>query len=394
MWDAEATDLARRLHMSRPSRTSGTTILVVGFRDPTDDEPRELPQLLQRIRESAARFFWPAMNFPRPLRIVVGGEPVTESEEVADFAAAWRQRTHPRTRLENPGDVSRRQLPLTVPRRRKDRNAPEVATCDLIVRLAEPDPQRVHSPHDNKLALFRGPGMVVKYYALDPAGTLPRFHAILACGEGRDPEHATPSDQQAEAFLRKCEPPGHDEWSATPRLRDDYVKGGGVSLDQLLAAARNAVRELLLEPTGDARRGPDLLQRRFPLGAVGNPSAAATASPFHFIGLTAEFINERWQFSGSVAPVAPGHAWTATITLKMLGDDGSEAGRLKIADFILGDCKGGKHERTDDGAVRLSASKAVATLAFSGSSEPLPGHDQLCELGLEIAGELHPKGGV
>ncbi len=394
MWDAQATELARRLHMTRPSKTSGTTILVVGFRDPTDDEPRELPELLQRIRESATRFFWPAMNFPRPLRIVVGGEPVVESDEIAAFAAAWRQRTQFGSRLEKPADVARVQLSLTIPRPRKDKNPPETAHCDLLVRLAEPNTQSMNVLLDNKLAVFRGPGMVVKYHAIDPANTLPRFHAILACGEGRDPEHVTPSDRQAEAFLRKCEPPGHDEWSATPRLRDDYVKGGGVNLAQLFDAARKAIRDLLLAPSGDAHRGPELLQRRFPLGSVGDPVSATSTSPFNFRNLSAEFADGRWRFSGTVEPIVSGHAWTATITLKMLGDDGSDAGRLKIADFMLHDRKGGKYEHTDDGSIRLTASNKIDELAFSGNSELSPDHDQLCELGLEISGELHPKGSV
>lgn len=394
LWDTQAVDLARRLHMSRPVKTTGTTILVVGFHDPTSDEQMELPRLLQRIRESAARFFWPAMNFPRPLRIIVDGEPVVESAEVAEFAAAWRQRTQPCARLEKPGDVARRQIPLTIPRLRKDKNPPPPAQCDLIVRLAEPDPEATDTAYDNKLAVFRGPGMVVKYHTVDPAGTLPRFHAILVCGEARGAEHATPGDRHAEAFLRRCEPPGHDEWSPTPRLQEDYVKGGGVSVAQLLDAARKAIRELLLAPSGDAQQGPELLQRRFPLGSVGEPASAPSASPFHFTGLTAEFIDGRWKFSGTVEPVTSGHAWTATIILKILGDDDSDAGRLSITDFTLANRKGIKHERTEDGAIRLSAAPAVNELQFSGLSEPLPDRDRLCELGLEIFGELLPKEAV
>ena len=392
LWDAQALDLAQRLHMSRPPKISGTTILVVSFRDPTSDEQEEIPELLKRIRESATRFFWPAMNFPRPLRILVGGEPVAASDEVAPFVAAWQQRTQAGARLEKPGDVARRQLPLRVPRRRKDKENSELAHCELIVRLAEPIADPTDLPFDNKLAAFRGPGMVVKYFPIDPARTLPRFHAILACGEGREPEAITNSDRLAEAFLRTCEPPGHDAWESTPRLRDDYLKGGGVNVAQLLDEARKAIRELLLAPTADAQRGPELLQRRYPLGSVGDPTSSANTSPFQFSGLNAEFIDGRWAFSGTVAPVIRGHAWTATITLKVLGDDNGEAGGLRIDAFSLRDRKGGKFEHVGDGAIRVSATRSVHELAFDGQSELLPGSDHLCELGLEITGELHRKG--
>lgn len=391
LWDDQARELARHLHMTRPSKITGTTILVVGFRDPTDDEPRELPELLQQIRASAARFFWPAMNFPKPLRIVVGGEPVAETSEVAEFADTWRRRAQGGASLEKPGDVVRRTLQISVPRLRKEKGSSDATECDLLVRLADPSST---SPYDNRLAVFRGPGMVVKYFPIDQAGTLPRFHAILACGEGRTPEDPTPSDRRAEAFLRKCEPPGHDEWSPTPRLRDDYVKGGGASLTQLFDAARKAIRELLLPQTGDAQRGPELLQRRFPLGSVGDPTTTTTASPFNFRDLAAVFTDGRWEFSGTVEPALSGHAWTAAITLKMLGEDGGDAGRLKITDFELRDRKGIKYEHSLDGAITLSATRGVEEVVFSGHSETLPSMDQLCELGLEITGELHSKGGV
>jgi len=127
---------------------------------------------------------------------------------------------------------------------------------------------------------------------------------------------------------------------------------------------------------------------------VGDPTSAPGASPFNFRSLAAEFTDGRWQFRGTVEPVTSGYPWTATIILKMLGDDDGDAGRLRITEFSLGDRKGAKYESTDDGAIRISASRTVEELAFSGFSELLPNVDQLCELGLEISGQIHQKGGV
>lgn len=393
LWNDQARDLAKRLHLTRPDKITGTTILIVGFLDPTDDDPQDLATLRRRIRESAARFFWPAMNYPRPLRIFVDGEQVLESDEVAAFAATWRRREQVDARLVKPGDVVRVQIPLEVPRHRSEKTPPTNAVCDLLVRLGEPEAP-TDASRDSQLAVFRGPGMVVNYRVTHPGSNLPRFHAILACGDGRAPEQSTPTDHSVEAFLRKCEPPGHDEWTATSRLRMEYVKGGRLALTQLFDAVRKAIQELLAPPTQDAHRGPELLQRRFPLGNVGDPTPETSPTPFHFRNLHAEFTDRRWRFRGVVEPVTPGHAWTATITLKMLGDDGSDAGHLKISEFTLADARGSKYELVDDGAVQISAKRNVDTLRFHGLSEPLPGRDQLCELGLEIFGELHTKGGV
>ncbi|MFY0538891.1 hypothetical protein [Nannocystis pusilla] len=151
---------------------------------------------------------------------------------------------------------------------------------------------------------------------------------------------------------------------------------------------------MLLAPTSDAQRGPELLQRRYPLGGVGDPKPSSSASAFHFSGLEASFSDGCWRFAGTVEPATRGHAWTVTIILKMLGDDGSELDRLKIAEVSLSNDSRGKAERTAEGTAVLSASHSVDGLAFSGVSEPLPDREQLCELGLEIAGELLAKGRV
>lgn len=391
LWDEQALEVAKRLRIDRPPGVTGTTILAVGFRDPTHEGPEDGPQVLERIRASAARFFWPAMHFPRPLRIVVGGQPVVSAGEIGPFAAAWQGRDGKGGRLEKPGDVARRSIPIHLPRRREGKERPEQhAQCELVVRLAGPQDSEVR---DNTVAIFRGPGMVVKYLPVDPAGAR-RFHAFLACGEGRAPESPSDSDRYAEAFFRASEPPGHDEWHVTPRLKDDYVQGGGARLSKLFDDVRKEIRELLSPASVNAQRGPELLQRRYPLGGVGDPSPKSGASAFHFTGLAASFRDGCWHFSGSVEPATTGRAWAATIALKVLGDDGIEIERLKIAEFSLHEGKRGKFERCEDGTVILSAGANIEALRFSGCSEMMSDPHQLCELGLEITGELHEKGGA
>ncbi|MFY0538892.1 hypothetical protein [Nannocystis pusilla] len=195
VWEGQALDLARRLRITRPPKVTGTTILVAGFRDPTSEGQDELPALLERIRRSAAEFFWPAMHFPRPLRVFVGGQPVAVTDAVSPFVTAWQQRGRAGTRLEKPGDIVRQSIPLHLPRRRADKDGPDQpAECELIVRLAEPNkPAHNSETLDNRVALFRGPGMVVRYLPVDPSGLMPRFHAILACGEGRTPSFRPPA---------------------------------------------------------------------------------------------------------------------------------------------------------------------------------------------------------
>lgn len=386
VWDQQALELARRLRVERPRGVPGTTILVVGFRDPTGEGHEDVDSLLAEIRASARRFFWPAMGFPRPLQIFVGGEPVTPIGEAQPFAAAWAGRASAGATVERPGGVARRSLTLELPRRRDAKDAKHSTRCELVVRLAAPHEKG--GPYDNHVALFRGPGMVVKYLPGDSAGVLPRFHALLACGEARDPGAPSEDDRRVEHFLRASEPPGHDEWQQTPRLKEEYVQGGGAGLQRLFAAVRGALRELLLPASADAERGPALLQRRYPLGGVGDSAGPSGGAAFHFSGVEARFREGRWRFSGTVEPATRGRAWRATIALKMLGDGGGEVDRLKIEELVLREGRRGRLERHEDGTWSLSAGASVDGLAFEGISAAPPGRERLCELALEIEGEL------
>jgi hypothetical protein len=62
VWDGEAAELAERLYVDRDTDQTGTSILIVGFRDPTNDEDRTPRQLFGDIREAATRYFWPALS--------------------------------------------------------------------------------------------------------------------------------------------------------------------------------------------------------------------------------------------------------------------------------------------------------------------------------------------
>lgn len=394
LWDDEAARLAARLCVDRLRDIDGTTILVVGFRDPSE-EPEPIERTLDRMRECAGRHFWPAMNFASPLRVLVGGVPVAESEAVRPFADAWRGRAGGRGSLEESGDVACRSVAIQLPRRRADKEDPAVqnAQCELIVRLAEPPVRgRAASDLESKVAIFRGPGMVVTYLAVDPGRVLPPFHALLACGEARDPANLRPSDSYLESFLRASEPPGHDAWLVTPRLKEEYVQGGGARISQLLDDVRRSLRDMLLPSATDTLRGPDLLQRRFPLGNVGGgASPPGGGGQFNFTNLKAVLDGEVWRFSGSVDTSVRGYAWVARIALKVLGGDGGEVGSLVVATF--GVRRAGVATRLADGAAIVEVPKGVGRVDFEGVSEAIGGQDQLCEIGLEITGQVLGVGG-
>ncbi|MCA9605243.1 MAG: hypothetical protein KC619_06600, partial [Myxococcales bacterium] len=190
VWSSEARALADELRLARVADQPGTTIQIVGFRDPTrEDEPPEAT--LAAIEEAAARFFWPAMVAGRRgLRVAVarGDEDPREVSiegrtEIAPFLACLRGRAQPSASLDAPGDVVVRRIPLEIPATR-DGAAATRGEVDLVVRLA-PEGER-HHPWVDRVAQFRGPGMVVRYW--DRRGLLlgmRPFHAMLVAGLAR-----------------------------------------------------------------------------------------------------------------------------------------------------------------------------------------------------------------
>ena len=62
-WDKDAEISAETNRMLRtPDSGTGTTIMIVGFFEPTADEPRELKEVCSDILEIATRWFWPALR--------------------------------------------------------------------------------------------------------------------------------------------------------------------------------------------------------------------------------------------------------------------------------------------------------------------------------------------
>ena len=384
VWSSAAVARAEALHVDRgPTAPPGTTIQIVGFRDPTRSYA-DAAELAKEMTDAALRYFWPAMVGDRKLRLSIQeqGRPrpmrVTESQEVAPFVACLAGREAPVEVLERGGDVAVRALPLEVPARRD--GAPAVsAQVELLVRLGS-EAQRGH-PLAGHVAMFRGPGMVTRYW--DCRGVSPDarpFHAVLIAGAARESE-----DLRVEQFLRAAEPPGHDEWRATPALRDAYRRGGPTALERLHRAVREALRELLAPRRSVGTEGPSQLQKRFPIGPRG--AAGSAPSAFRFSRLEARFDGRRWSFSGRVEPVERSVAWRAIVRLRELGEDGSPLGTIAIARLDV-DVERGATQPLVDGSVQIDAAPKVRVLAFTGTSEALgPSHDA-AELSFEVTGAV------
>ena len=358
IWRKDAARRAKGLHLDRGrDEPPGTTIQIVGFRDPTRDTMR-LDQVAEAIERAAVRYFWPAMVGPRRLRITVQNAPPLEPSrhEIAPFIECVRRRDGSgalQEVLQEPGDVAVRAIPIQIPAGRAGAVSAN-ATADLVVRLAS-----ARHSLAGRVAMFRGPGMVIRYWDCSSlmVGMRP-FHAVLLAGEARGD---SPEDLALERFLRAAEPPGHDDWRATPHLSESYQRGGRVALKRFHDRIRTELKRLLAPRFIQGKKGPDRLQRRFPIGPRGGTGGGPTA--FRLDELVARYVDGRWLFEGALEPVPPGAAFDATLEINEIGDDGASLGIIPIESLRIDG-----EARENPAGARIRAKKGTRRIAFRGRS--------------------------
>jgi hypothetical protein len=390
VWSERAEELAARLNLERGGET-GTTLQIVGFRDPTQDEESSIEDLGDEIQRAAERFFWPALSMPgRPLVVWVvtpsmGGRLLDPKglHRVAPFVDCYAQRDSQSEKLENPGDVVCRDIPIELPGR-TDGGPAVKGRVRLCVRLAD---EKAKDELVGHVAMFRGPGMVVKYWKKGniALGARP-FYAVLACGTARHPEEPSPQDLAIEHFLRAAEPPGHDEWQTTGALKAEYKRGYKKALDSLHRQVHDTLRELVVPKPKHGTTGPDLLRKRFPIGRKGGKGSEPSA--FHFSGLTAHFRDRRWYFEGTVEPSIAAESWSCLVKLVELGEDGRAAAPVPIERLTVTD----DAETKEVGpTARVVAAPGAKAISFTGVSAPLAGSETTRGvLSLEVTGTTEP----
>jgi transcriptional regulator with XRE-family HTH domain len=277
IWENEA--LSRDLYLARSKIGSGTSACVVGFHDPSSDKPKSARELASEIEIAAAAHFFPAIAKGR-LSVSVKAYPNREAydndspstsadvdirqlqPEYWQMLRAYEDRAFSTTLFE-PGDVVCKPVSLTVPARRVE---PKHGECEhdalLLVRFAAEDQAGTEL---HRLAMFRGPGMVVSERKLTGIclGSRP-FHALLLCGLAAGEQQ---SDEAADEFLRTAEPPSHNRWLATPDLKSAYARGCVSKLDAFLARAVETLRDLVRPVSRDLGNGPNSIRELFRIGS-------------------------------------------------------------------------------------------------------------------------------
>lgn len=270
----------REIGLDRPAGVSGTSIGIVGFHD-ADSETTPTPEkLLEKLANSAAKWYFPVMADGR---LSVATEFYDSLQSLASRRPAKAFTVDPNTDLgpwittleklpvaseeadlRLPGETVVRNVPLKIPAPKDapPRTVETVHFAKLLVTKLPPDSQ---IQNGQTIGMLRGRGMIVQYR--DPRSNLlssSSFIAILlagtAAGSSRD-------DEVAEAFLRIAEPPAHDRWDGDGSdLMIHYKRGGKKSLTDFHQAVIQALKSVLESPQAIANDAPQILRNLFPFG--------------------------------------------------------------------------------------------------------------------------------
>jgi RNA polymerase primary sigma factor len=254
---------------------------VLGFHDPSSDEPKDPRRLAGELQDAVARYFFPALfKGELAVRIETYEDRAGYLESAPSFGVdvdARKLKPHIWTMLSDyqdmksksalveDGDVVSKKVRLVVPRRKERPTHPECEhLATLVVRQSGPEDGPIAAPELNKLAVFRGPGMVIEYLDLKGIclGARP-FHAVLFAGMACGKDTA---DRRAEEFLRTAEPPAHNSWTSTQELKAAYVRGCITRLRDFLKQARSTVHDIVKPLPRELADGPKSLRELFRLG--------------------------------------------------------------------------------------------------------------------------------
>jgi hypothetical protein len=331
--EPEASELALAWRMPREAGDFGTSVMVLGFQDPSRDEEQSVEQLCAGLRDTVIKWYWPALD-EGLLRAefvgVEGGAEVFQGEadledsalesvkEIKPFVEAvvsWRDEDL-QEELEAPGSVIRRDLPVMLPGRSEtnELGSSEAgsASAKLLLRMATHGEAELKTL--NEVARRRGgAGMIVSYDNLGPARIPgPGYHGVLLAGTAAGESEA---DQEFERFLRASEPPAHNEWDPQEdRLKEEYESYRRVkAIRDLKDGIQRTLSALNPANLREDEEIPEFLRRLMPFGGSGKKDPFSSG---RLSDVETELAGGKWQFSGTFTrSSAPRKAWGLKVQL-------------------------------------------------------------------------------
>lgn len=379
-WGSQAHKLARFLQCDREDGEFGTSIAIVGFREPNAGEERALEDLAYSIRESSVESFWPAMSMGM---VSVSVQVERESETILDLEAdpatlegfSTAQALYDLyqdgglqevDRLFEKGESGYKQVTLSVPERiypPDKAHEPFEIKFPVIVRLLKDS--EVNERVEDRIFRFRYQGMLVGREQKGQLSVTARpFVAVLPAGlaAGSD-EYCRRADQ----FLRAAEPQEHDRWThRTKAISNNYNRHGiATYLNRFESDIKVAIREMISIPERAGGMLPNQIRALFKFGNSGGGNDG------DFVRVTypkAEQCDEGWKFSFRCRRLEEvKREWQVRVRLFLVAD-GGKADLSKSLDSV--DCDEAKESSIIDGKAILRFGPGVDRAVITGVTDP------------------------
>lgn len=337
VWREEAENLERKVVLGREA-DYGTTILILGFMDPTSSEEEAIENYLNQIEKAGVKFFWPSM-LQGDKKLVVTSQVEGSTNEanpyrdpdILPFLKCYEDylKSSYKEELDEPGDIVCKKIPVEIPDK-KNGSKTKDGSVALCVQLAK---ETSTLKLLNNIAYFRGSQMVTKYRTKRTSLSARPFHAIVIAGVARSPDSPTKADKDLEEFLRAAEPPAHGDWKSTSKLKDKYERGYAKAISELKEGVNSELVKLIRPKLEHGEEGPDRLRKRFKLFKKGSGRQGSGGPERPREKISVERFNSsfdpeenRWIIDGSVSldGISTDHGdWKIKIAAFSLGEDGS-----------------------------------------------------------------------
>jgi hypothetical protein len=264
---APAANICKGTSLERDDAETGTTILIPFFYVPSQEDEVSLEELNVEIADSVQRWFWPALNSGSLSAWCGTGKKRLEQILTPDWAAPHIRSLHATTELQSlnePGEVTRIPLLVSVPKRRSEPPLEAVdATAMLhVTRVDSAEISSMPTGIGRSIAYIRGAEMVVRYATQGLPSIGPDFVAVLATGKFAGP---SASDEALETLLRDSEPPAHDKWDPKWQKLSENYSGAGRAVSTLISESAQSIGRIMgtrIDSTDAPRKLAELLGSR------------------------------------------------------------------------------------------------------------------------------------
>lgn len=395
--DAKAEDL----HVSRRPEETGLSIVIVGLREPGEEEERSSDAILDEIKDEVLTSFWPALTRKKlTVRVELDRNGTTRRSEAvdpdesgnhkvaADLLRAFDEGHLAESTGLEPGGSAVCHVDLRIPGRKVEREHDAMTVrIPVLVHLLEGDEQECTLR--DQIIRFRSRGMVVGRPKVGSLSLTSRpYIAVVAAGKAAgDIDGAA----ECEQFLRCAEPPAHDQWtSTTGYIRQQYRTGARKALEDFKKACDGAVRELVGIKEESGGKLPQRLLAKLRFGSSdggGKPRFMSTSRE----SAELDAGTGAWNFSGRCKRTQPGgKSWTIDVRVGLAGDAGIDSSLRLAALSPQGkegqDCK---VEIRNSGGGRVLVPGDVGAVTIKGATDPAAGPISSNRARLRVAFEGH-----